>query len=464
MMISCETIQRFLTVTDQQRNPYWLEPFSVPENVTSITVEYAFTPGTGESPTSKNTLDLGLIDPRGDEQGFRGWSGSMRQRITISLDRATPGYLAGPLYPGVWHVLLGLYRIAPEGCEVTLTVTCEQQEISTEGRWYRGDLHCHTHHSDGTGSMADLATTARLQGLDFLAVTEHNTLSHLPDLARHSGADLLLIPGMEMTTYRGHANVWGIREWLDFRAITDEQMRWLREQVRQMGLLFSINHPKYGGPPWEFADDMDADAIEGWQVWWGASNYESLAWWDGLLCQNRRIVLVGGSDRHQKPLPEGATSADLTSYEVGTPTTWVYAPELSEPAILAHIRAGHVFVSQSPHGPQLELTAQAGEQTAMMGDVLRVAPDDHISFRCRVRGGCGCSEKGGALRIVHQGGEAQRVPVQGDDFVYCWDVVAQSDDYVRIEVIEPTNVPLDKDPIALWAFALSNPIYVRVGE
>ena len=54
-----------------------------------------------------------------------------------------------------------------------------------------------------------------------------------------------------------------------------------------------------------------------------------MAFWDNLLQQGKRINLVGGSDKHQKPF-----DGQLTAYEVGTPTTWVWADNLSEQAVL----------------------------------------------------------------------------------------------------------------------------------
>jgi predicted metal-dependent phosphoesterase TrpH len=43
-------------------------------------------------------------------------------------------------------------------------------------RWYRGDCHVHTVHSNG-GELTpqQLAAEAREAGLDFIATTEHNT-------------------------------------------------------------------------------------------------------------------------------------------------------------------------------------------------------------------------------------------------------------------------------------------------
>ena len=56
-----------------------------------------------------NTLDIGLFDPRGiaaSSPGFRGWSGSNKLDFTVAEKWATPPYVAGPIFPGTWHVLL----------------------------------------------------------------------------------------------------------------------------------------------------------------------------------------------------------------------------------------------------------------------------------------------------------------------------------------------------------------------
>ena len=45
------------------------------------------------------------------------------------------------------------------------------------GRFYRGNLHCHTTRSDGRLSPQEAAAVYQEQGYDFLAVTDHRTLS-----------------------------------------------------------------------------------------------------------------------------------------------------------------------------------------------------------------------------------------------------------------------------------------------
>jgi predicted metal-dependent phosphoesterase TrpH len=42
----------------------------------------------------------------------------------------------------------------------------------------KGDLHCHTLHSDGENSVEDIVRHAVGLGLDYLAVTDHNTTTH----------------------------------------------------------------------------------------------------------------------------------------------------------------------------------------------------------------------------------------------------------------------------------------------
>jgi len=54
------------------------------------------------------------------------------------------------------------------------------------------------------------------------------------------------------------------------------------------------------------------------------------------------------------------------------------------------------------------------------------------------------------------------VPIEGEGWGHTWQVEAQEDDYYRLEVIEPPTEPLDEEPSALVALALSNPIYVRL--
>ncbi|HOG46206.1 MAG TPA: CehA/McbA family metallohydrolase [Anaerolineae bacterium] len=447
----------------------FLLPFEVPADASRIEVElhydHAISAALGAGPG--NVVDLGLFDARGAEfgttEGFRGWSGSARARIFVAPDAATPGYLPGPLYPGVWNVSLGLYHVHPSGCNYTVTVrlsrgpaaepvqlTWPVPPLKREARWYKGDLHCHSHHSEATGSLADLCGAARAQGLDFLAVTEHNTTSHHRLLGEFRTSDFLPIAGQEITTYHGHANVWGAGRWLDFRFHSDADLARVIAMAHAAGALFSANHPKTNGPPWEFGTLAGIDCLEVWQAPWFLSNYQSLAKWDELLRSGARVVAVGGSDQHQ-PAP-----GDSYAQQLGQPTTWVYAEALEPAAILGAIKAGHVFISAGPAGPQLELVAQAEGRQAMMGDGLATAGGRPLQLTARVQGAGGM-----VLRLVGPRGVLAEAPIPSDDFALEHTLLPRVSGYVRPEVTLPVDPEDADEPAALMMQALGNPIYIQ---
>ena len=513
---------------DRDRDEFPLIPFEVPPGVARLSVAYEFSRPLSADKAGweeGNIVDIGLFDPRGAEfpggRGFRGWSGTARREFTLSATDATPGYLPGPILPGTWHILLGLYQLAPEGCDYRITIHLEsgaaddapfplpcpydRGSIAPGPRWFRGDLHAHSHHSDGSAPLEDLVAAARAQGLDFVAVTEHNTVSHLPELRRLSsgqrvggqpvgaglapalsgqphggqpqwgqpqglplqapapgqpvGAGLapapqapapLLIPGVEISTYHGHANLWPVTDWADFRCWRDDQMRRIREWAREHGALFSVNHPKDDGPPWAFGDFFGPDCMEVWGAPWFISNYQALAVWDSLLREGHRITAVGGSDKHQGPF-----TGELGWYELGTPTTWVWAEELSIPAIVAGLRAGHVFISEGPADPLVELIAEAAGHRAMMGDELPLPPGATVRLTCRVRGAAGC-----LLRLV-SAWRVLQTEISADDFTHTWEILPEGDRYFRPEVIDPPEAPLDEEPAALMMRAMGNPVYLK---
>ena len=169
-----------------QEKTYVHLPFEVSAGATRLEVRCAYTNRIGSDPLLKNgnTIDLGVFDARGIgflDAGFRGWSGSERASFVITETEATPGYLPGALLPGTWYVLLGLYKLAPEGCayRVDVTVTSEPGHVSQaglpapvaalpasfggahSGAWLRGEMHCHSDHSDGEVRPVDLVRMAR---------------------------------------------------------------------------------------------------------------------------------------------------------------------------------------------------------------------------------------------------------------------------------------------------------------
>ncbi|GGQ26712.1 hypothetical protein BKA00_002645 [Actinomadura coerulea] len=350
-------------------------PFEVPPGTASVTVELSFDGG---------VIDLGCHGP----DGFRGWSGGARRRFTIGADWATPGYLPGELEPGPWHVWLGLHRIPPDGVPYEVTVTTSgrspkrpdepppprperpsRPELpAPEGmRWLAGDLHSHTVHSDGTLTVHELACLAASRGLDYLAVTDHNTVSHhseLPAAAAHAG--ILLLPGQEVTTDLGHANVFGDTGWIDFRGPSAD---WAASAAARGGLM-SINHPLSGDCAWRrpLPAEHRPRFAEIWHSsWWDRRWGAPLAW--AQVWRPRGVVPLGGSDFH-----DPAQTKNL-----GEPVTWVLAEGQD---VLGGLAAGRTAVSAGLDAPVL--LRAAGELHALGADgTVLVGPDGR---RTAVRG------------------------------------------------------------------------------
>jgi hypothetical protein len=387
--------------------PFRYFEFEMPAGATRLEVSYHFLRDDAVQPEwgADDVVDIGVFDTRGIDMqggGFRGWTGSSRRQLYITPGSATPGYIRGPLQPGPWNVFLGARLLNGEAMPYWINVNIDADpdavlpeasfpqdgyrvEPPTNGttrRWYRGDFHSHTLHSDGYNSIDEYAVAADRLGLDFLAITDHNTWSHFDEILHRSpNMSPLLIPGEEVTTFWGHANVWGAGCWVDFRAVDDAAMQATIDWVHERGGLFSPNHPKRGWP-WEFSTVRGFQVCEAWQGAWRMFNVESLDFWEQRLRAGERVVTVGGSDCHSV-----APAKFLHPWTLGNPCTWVYAREpLCEANVIEAVRAGHVFVSEDTGGPFLELSATCGGQTYLMGDTIAAPQDAPVTLRLRYRG------------------------------------------------------------------------------
>ncbi len=345
-------------------------------------------------------VDLGCVGPATDEvPAWRGWSGGARDRFVISRDAATPGYVPGAMPDGRWAVVLGLHRVPATGVEVEVTVTTpasgpvepeppapprpDTPRGSARGlpapdglTWFAADFHSHSTHSDGSSSLAELAHRAAANGLDVLAVTDHNTVSHHPHLPGVGATyDIDLIAGQEVTTARGHANAFGEIGWIDFRQPADT---WVAEVAARGGLL-SINHPVEGDCSWQHPLAVLPPALELWHIGW-FQDLASTAMWGWWQRWRPDAVVVGGSDFHTPG----------QGYPPGLPTTWVAAADRSPEAIMAGVAAGRTAMCWSP-APCPTLLRVGDEVLALDAD------------------GCVLVDLDGRRRLLH--GDRLRLPV-----------------------------------------------------
>ena len=251
--------------------------------------------------------------------------------------------------------------------------------------WLRGDLHCHTRYSDGDSWPAEMLNAATEAGLDFLGVTDHNNVAHHAEYGAGGGAEPIVIPGVEVTTYGGHWNAWGTERWWEFREPNGAAVAREMRAAADSGAFVSVNHPKPFGPAWEYDTVGAAHAIEVWNGAWVGLNAVALDFWERRLRAGERLVAVGGSDTH---LLRDADPDLRHARGLGQPTTWVDAGSRPDAAsILDGMRRGRTFVSASPAGPQLYLeraSATSSRSTSAMDEeaaLLLIGADGVLDAR-----------------------------------------------------------------------------------
>lgn len=364
-------------LTERDWKRHISHPFEVPAGATRLFIRLRFDPPIIDG--VKHMLCLSLFDPA----GFRGAghrSGAQHD-VVIDAANATPGYIPGSLPSGLWDAVIDTHMVAPGApCRYTLEIHTTDEPVAepaplptvplvrTPGRgWRRGDLHAHTIHSDGDWDIPDLLAAARARQLDFVTLTDHNTISQLRNIDVLTTDDLLVMGGMELTTFWGHALSLGTRRWIDWRIRPGERsMPQIAAEIEKEGGLFVIAHPLAPGDPyctgcdWRYVEMMPgaAHAVEVWNgLWNGDSNNEAaLALWYEWLNWGLHLTATAGTDAHGQALPEARPGFNV-----------VYAARRDEAAILRAVAHGRLYLSS---GPALELTGMSGDVNVMIGGML----------------------------------------------------------------------------------------------
>jgi hypothetical protein len=301
--------------------------------------------------------------------------------------------------------------------------------------WYRGDCHVHTRRSSG-GELTpqQLATAAREVGLDFIAITEHNTADTHGAWGSLANDDLLVILGQEIVTTTGHWLAVGIGpgQVIDWRyGIRDDLIDRAVDQVHKAGGICIAAHPHAPYPSGVFMYPFRRfDAVEVWNgLWrsdlpWNADNEAALAEWGrGLAAEIHQgpwRPAVGNSDVHQ-------------AGQIGTPQTVVMADELGTDALLAGIRAGHSWIAESAE-VHLSFTVRAGGRCAGIGERLTTG-EEPAAARVEVKG-----VPAGVVGFHTDRGRVHQelLPSDGTGIVE-WRTSRDESAFVRIEVRHPTG-------------------------
>ncbi|MEG8945762.1 CehA/McbA family metallohydrolase [Rosettibacter firmus] len=190
---------------------------------------------------------------------------------------------------------------------------------------YTGAIHVHSIFSDGSGDIKEITQSANESGLDFVILTDHNTLRALHEGYEGWYGNTFLLVGCEINDKenRNHLLALNINEAYSTRLPAKEYVH----KVKEAGGLGFIAHPhekrnsmeKHPPYPWT---EWDTDEFTGIEIWnhmsvWMESlteenkyNYfvhplrsitpppkETLEVWDKLNLE-RKVVGIGGVDAH----------------------------------------------------------------------------------------------------------------------------------------------------------------------
>jgi hypothetical protein len=190
-------------------------------------------------------------------------------------------------------------------------------------------VHVHSVHSDGTGTVAQIADAARRARVDAVLLTDHDSLE-----ARRRGDErwhgpVLMCVGTEVSPQgENHYLAFGLDEEVDHEGMSSREICAAVTQAGGFGFLahpFSRGSPRFrraaGGIPWR---DLDCDGYAGIEVWSFVTDTaerigslreaarfvavpqrvvdhpprRNLAEWDRLAAR-RPVVGIGGIDAHQ---------------------------------------------------------------------------------------------------------------------------------------------------------------------
>jgi hypothetical protein len=320
--------------------------------------------------------------------------------------------------------------------------------------WYRGDFHLHTTCSDGHHSPQTLARLAVAEGLDFFAITDHNTIGSFGKFCHETG--LLVIPGIEVTLAEGHWNVFGLHcqpEWLGEVCVWDKLLRAkdlsasiseFMSQIAESGMLNSINHPLL--KPWEWQEGTTLlEHIHCLEIWndpyWpdnAQANPAATEMWTRWLNAGYRVTAIGGSDFHFLP-------GEISGYpgeRPGLPATYVYAKELSSVAIIEGLRLGRAYVSM---GPRISFEAQCGQLRGTFGTDFESGQGELV-FRYRVDG----APEGSSASLIKNGEQMASFPLRDEQGEHQFEAILDgSTCWYRLDVIDQSG----------QIIAVTNPVY-----
>jgi hypothetical protein len=238
-------------------------------------------------------------------------------------------------------------------------------------RFQRGNMHTHTTMSDGRDTPRAVATWYREHGYQFLAITDHDRVDDLADLADLEGGGFVLLPAEEITNAAGDDNapvhVNGICIEHDVKSGRyDDAPAALAQGIAairgQHGFAI-VNHPnfRWGLSVSDIATVSGPYALE---IWSGHPEVHNLGnglhpsherMWDELLARGREVTAVAIDDMHWLAPEQDAPHEPLP----GRGWVYTFGAETSRSAICDALVASRLYASSGVELRRIVVSAKS---------------------------------------------------------------------------------------------------------
>lgn len=250
--------------------------------------------------------------------------------------------------------------------------------FAAPGRFWKGNLHTHSNRSDGKLTPEEVCTAYRLQGYDFLCLSDHFLDRYafpMTDTRPYRTENFTTLIGAEL-----HGpDIEGGEKWhilavglpFDFAPLADgETGPQIARRAAEAGAFVVLPHPEwYGLTEADAAAIPEAMAVEVYnhiselRVGRGGGSY----FLDQLLISGRKINAIAADDAH-------FFNDDNRMSDAFGGWVMVKATENTPEALLAALKAGHNYSTQGPEihdirveGRELVIETSAAAQITLCG-------------------------------------------------------------------------------------------------
>lgn len=355
-------------------------------------------------------------------------------------------------------------------------------EVLKEGEnWYRGELNAYSEYGDGSESVKKLIRRAEKEDLDFLAITDRNTMASVFD-EDYSSKELVLIPAMEWgDDENGVALIYAPQTMpdppLNFNADEAQCVR-----IQAQGGAFAIAHPLFSHAPWKRGLGY-ANAVQVWRRGWReppplsprqlpeallkrdeddrlitsiaaaaklseldrlSANAQAERFWDFEMARGLIAAPIAGSGSGTPKIP------------LGKPVTYIRARNKSLPALMEGLRNGRTFISSGLDGPELYITADLGADKTW-----DVGPGGVVPLRTKVAFVAVCERaEGMKLQIIRDGRPLFTKIIESKSFAHRFEEMTDTPASYRARIIGPADEKSDGFG-PLEVYAMTSPIFSR---